>query len=76
MSDTHLCRDCKHIRIAEGERYRSEKCGHDIAINIVTGVAEVSCEDMRKRYTRCGQEGLLFDPKPAPLHEIKTSEAA
>lgn len=54
-----LCIDCRH-HVAED---RADKCGHDTAIDLVTGETSVYCRQARERYAICGPTATLWEAK-------------
>ena len=65
MSELKLCRDCRYFM-------PKVPCGGHMVVDVcsklrdpVYGVADGNPHAMRERFGLCGEEGRLFEPKPA-----------
>jgi hypothetical protein len=69
MTDTPLCRDCKHCWARSVDPmglafdWHNAKCRAASHRDPVTGQPTQACRYERREGTQCGPNGLLFEPK-------------
>lgn len=64
-----LCVDCKHFKRSHSGLNGAYfgQCSVIPAVSAVTGEADVLCITMRKTWSHCKPEGLLYEAKPVRI---------